>query len=74
MREDAAKSDFLFVAAAMSVILSCLIAAAVVTGVIPGVASQKDAAQPARAATAAPPLRCSARRAARSPATPSKRT
>jgi len=54
MQENIVRSHPLFIGAAMTVILSCLIAAAVVTGVIPGIVSQKNAAHPAKTALALP--------------------
>jgi len=55
MQADIVRSHPLFVGAALTVILCCLIAAAAITGVIPSAISQKTAAQPARAPQALPP-------------------
>lgn len=49
MQENIVRSHPLFIGAAMSVMLCCLVAAAAITGVIPSALSQKTAAQPAKA-------------------------
>ena len=54
MHANIVKSHPLFVGAALSVILCSLVAAAAITGVIPGAISQRSAAQPAKAAPALP--------------------